>query len=131
MSRLLCIDFFVFVAVSFGFDCLIFTCFGVLQFSCKYIFIYLCDNILQSAMGLIISPPPLLHNVLSLNITLGLLFVFLSYDLVGYRFVFTLYCFLFIGRISRNFVFEFIAFNRVEFSFFHGIVALIFSLFVD
>ena len=87
--------FFVFAAVSFAFDSLTFTCFGVLQFSCKYIFIYLCDNILQSAMGLIISSPLLLHNVLSLNITLGLLFVFLSYDLVGYRFVFTLYSFLF------------------------------------
>ena len=123
-------QFFVFVAVSFAFDSLIFMCFGVLQFSCKYIFIYLCDNVLQSAMGLIISSPPLSHKVLSLNITLGLLFVFLSYNLVGYRFVFTLYCFLFISRISRNFVFDFIAFNRVEFSFFHGIVEFIFLLFV-
>ena len=123
--------FFVFVTVSFEFDSLIFTCFGVLQFSCKYIFIYLCDNILQSAMGLIISSPLLLHKVLSLNIILGLLFVFLSYDLVGYRFVFTLYCFLFISRISRNLVLDFIAFNGVEFSFFHGIVEFIFLLFVD
>ena len=93
------------------FDCLVFTCFIVLQISCKYIFIYLCDNILQSAMGLIISSPPLSRNVLSLNITLGLLFVFLSYNLVGYRFAFTLYSFLFISRLSRNFVFEFIALN--------------------
>ena len=82
-------------------------------------------------MGLIISSPLLLHNVLSLNITLGLLFVFLSYNLVGYRFVFTLYSFLFDSRISRNLVFEFIAFNRVEFSFFHSIVEFIFLLFVD
>ena len=81
-------------------------------------------------MGLIISSSLLLHNVLSLNITLGLLFVFLSYDLVGYRFVFTLYCFLFISRISRNLVFDFITFNGVEFSFFHGIIELIFLLFV-
>lgn len=123
--------FFVFVAVSFAFDSLIFTCFGVLQFSCKYIFIYLCDNILQSAMGLIISSPLLLHKVLSLNITLGLLFVFLSYDLVGYLFAFALYSFLFDSRISRNLVFDFITFNGVEFSFFLGIVELIFLLFVD
>ena len=59
------------------------------------------------------------------------LFIFLSYDLVGYRFAFALYSFLFDSRLSRNFLFEFIAFNGVEFSFFHGIVALIFSLFVD
>ena len=82
-------------------------------------------------MGLIISSPPLLHNVLSLNITLGLLFVFLSYNLVGYRFVFTLYFFFFISRISRNLVFDFIAFIGIEFSFFHGIVEFIFLLFVD
>lgn len=82
-------------------------------------------------MGLIISSPPLSHNVLSLNITLGLLFVFLFYNLVGYRFVFTLYCFLFISRISRNLVFDFIAFIGIEFSFFHGIIELIFLLFVD
>ena len=82
-------------------------------------------------MRLIISSPPLLHNVLSLDVTLGWLFIFLSYDLVGYRFAFALYSFLFVSRLSRNFVFEFIALNRVEFSFFHGIVALIFSLFVD
>ena len=81
-------------------------------------------------MGLIISSPPLSHNVLSLNITLGWLFIFLSYDLVGYRFAFALYSFLFDSRISRNLVFEFIAFNRVEFSFSHGIVEFIFLLFV-
>ena len=82
-------------------------------------------------MGLIISSPPLSHNVLSLNITLGLLFVFLSYNLVGYRFVLLFILFFFISRISRNLVFEFIAFNRVEFSFSHGIVEFIFLLFVD
>ena len=82
-------------------------------------------------MGLIISSPPLLHNVLSLDVSLGWMFIFLSYDLVGHQFAFALYSFLFISRLSRNFVFEFIAFNGVEFSFFHGIVALIFSLFVD
>ena len=38
--------FLLFVAVSFVFDCLVFTCFSVLQVSCKYIFIYLCFNIL-------------------------------------------------------------------------------------
>lgn len=95
MSRLLCIEFFFLLPSVFSFDSLIFTCFGVLQFSCKYIFIYLCVNILQSAMGLIISSPPLSQNVLSLNIILGWLFVFLSYNLAGYRFVFTLYSFLF------------------------------------
>ena len=79
-------------------------------------------------MGLIISSPPLLHNVLSLDVSLGWLFIFLSYYLVGYRFVFALYSFLFISRLSQNFVFEFIALNRVEFSFFHGIDELIFSL---
>ena len=79
-------------------------------------------------MGLIISSPPLSQNVLSLNITLGWLFVFLSYNLAGYRFVFTLYSFLFTSRISRNLVFEIMAFNGVEFSFFHGIDELIFSL---
>ena len=82
-------------------------------------------------MGLIISSPPLLYNDLSLDVRLGWLFVFLSYYLVWYQFAFALYSFLFDSRLSRNFVFEFIAFNGVEFSFFHGIVALIFSLFVD
>ena len=82
-------------------------------------------------MELIISSAPLSHNVFSLDDTLGWLFIFLSYYLVGYRFVFTLYSFLFISMLSRNFVFEFLAFNRVEFSFFHGIVELKFMFFVD
>ena len=82
-------------------------------------------------MGLIISSPPLLHNVLSLDVSLGRLFIFLSYDLVGYLFAFALYSFLFDSRISRNLVFDFITFNGVEFSFFHGIVEFIFLLFVD
>ena len=78
-------------------------------------------------MGLIISSPLLLNKVLSLNITLDWLFVFLSYNLVGYRFVFTLYSFLFLSRISRNFVFEFIVFNRVEFSFFIALSSFFFA----
>ena len=94
------------------------------------IFIYLCFNILSSVMRLIISSPPLSHNVFSLDATLGWLLIFLSYYLVGYRFAFAFYSFLFISRLSQNFVFEFIAFNRVEFSFFHGIVELKFLLFV-
>ena len=121
----------LFVAVSFAFDGFFFTCFGVLKISCNYIFIYLCFNILSSAMRLIISSPPLSHNVFSLDVTLGWLFIFLSYYLVGYRFVFALYPFRFVSRLSWNFVFEFIALIRVEFSFFHGIVELNFLLFVD
>ena len=39
--------------------------------------------------------------------------------------------FFFISRISRNLVLDFIAFNGVEFSFFHSIVEFIFLLFVD
>lgn len=81
-------------------------------------------------MRLIISFPPLSHNVFSLDATLGWLLIFLSYYLVGYRFAFAFYSFLFISRLSQNFVFEFIAFNRVEFSFFYGIVELKFLLFV-
>ena len=95
MSSLFCIEFFFFVAVSFAFDGLFCTCFSVRKISCNYIFIYLCFNILSSAMRLIISSPPLSHNVFSLGVTLGWLFIFLSYYLVGYRFVFTLYPFRF------------------------------------
>ena len=93
----------LFVAVSFAFDCLIFTCFIVLQISCNYIFTYLCFNILSSAMRLIISSPPLSHNVFSLDDTLGWLFIFLSYYLVGYRFVFSLYPFRFCQQAFLEF----------------------------
>ena len=95
MSRLLCIDFLFFLPSVLG---SIAWFLRVLAY-CKLvvnIFLYICVSIYyRSAMGLIISSPLLLHNVLSLNITLGLLFVFLSYNLVGYRFVFILYSFLF------------------------------------
>ena len=82
-------------------------------------------------MRLIISSPPLSHNVFSLDATLGWLLFFLSYNLVGYGFAFFSLFFLFCSRLSWIFVFDFIVFNGVEFSFFHAIVELKFLLFVD